>query len=334
MLSYRHGFHAGNHADVLKHAVAVFLVRYLQQKPGGVLFVDTHAGAGLYDLAAPMAAKTAEWEEGVARVLDVAASGVSAAPPPHPPRRGSDGSPPSPPPPGGEGELGGSPPSSLSAPGDGEGRGEVGDRPVPALVADWLALVRARNPGGALTVYPGSAALFAALRRKQDRVALYDLHPTDHAALAALMRRESRVAVTKADGFAALDALLPPPERRALVLVDPSYEIKSDYEAAVAALAGACRRFPTGVYALWLPVIERARTEAATRAVAATGLRKVFRLDLCVVPDGAQRGLTGSRLLVVNPPWTLPDAAAEALPWLARALGARGPVDSGWLVPE
>ncbi|MBM3559644.1 MAG: 23S rRNA (adenine(2030)-N(6))-methyltransferase RlmJ, partial [Alphaproteobacteria bacterium] len=244
MLSYRHGFHAGNHADVLKHAVAVFLARYLQQKPGGVLFVDTHAGAGLYDLAAPMAAKTAEWEDGVAPVL--AQSGEA-----------------------------------------------------PALLRDWLALVRARNPDGALTVYPGSAALLATLRRPQDRVVLYELHTTDHAAVAAQMRRESRVAVGKADGFAALQALLPPPESRTLVLIDPSYEMKSDYETVVAALAGAWRKFPTGVYALWLPVIERARTEAALAAIAAAGLRKVFRIEFCVVPDGAQRGLTGSQMLVV-----------------------------------
>jgi len=280
MLSYRHGFHAGNPADVLKHAVSVFLARYLQQKPGGVLLLDTHAGAGVYDLAAPMALKTAEWEDGVARLMNVTADGV------------------------------------------------------PELLRDWLALVRTHNSGGALSVYPGSAALFAALRRPQDRVALYEMHPTDHAALTAQMRRESRVFVEKADGFAALEALLPPPERRALVLIDPSYEIKADYETVVTALASAWRKFPTGVYALWLPVIERARTEAVHTAIVTAGLRKVFRLELCMVPDGAARGLTGSQMLVVNPPWTLPDLASVALPWLVTALGARGPAGAGWLVPE
>ena len=279
MLSYRHGFHAGNPADVLKHAVAVFLARYLQGKPGGVLLLDTHAGSGLYDLHGAMAEKTGEWEDGVARV--------------------------------------------LAQPGE-----------APELLRDWLALVRARNPGGTLSVYPGSAALFALLRRPQDRVALYELHPSDHAALTAQMRRESRVIVEKADGFAALDALLPPPERRALALIDPSYEVKTDYETVVTALAGAWRKFPTGVYALWLPVIERARTDAVLAAIVAAGLRKVFRLELCIVPDGAARGLTGSQMLVVNPPWTLPDTAAAALPWLAAALNAQGPVGSGWLVPE
>lgn len=280
MLSYRHGFHAGNPADVLKHAVSVFLARYLQGKPGGVLLLDTHAGAGVYDLAAPMALKTAEWEDGVARLMNVTADGV------------------------------------------------------PELLGDWLALVRTYNPDNALSVYPGSAALFAALRRPQDRVALYELHPTDHAALTARMRRESRVFVEKADGFAALDALLPPPERRALALIDPSYEVKTDYETVVTTLAGAWQKFPTGVYALWLPVIERARTDAVLAAIVAAGLRKVFQLELCVVPDGAARGLTGSQMIIVNPPWTLPGAAAAALPWLAAALDARGPVGVNWLVPE
>lgn len=289
MLSYRHGFHAGNHADVLKHAVAVFLARYMQGKPGGVLLLDTHAGAGLYNLRDTMAAKTGEWEDGVARVLDFAASSTQAA-------TGTDG--------------------------------------VPDLLRDWLALVRAHNPGGSLSVYPGSAALFAALRRPQDRVALYELHPTDHAALTAQMRRERRVFVEKADGFAALDAMLPPPERRALVLIDPSYEVKTDYETVVTTLAGAWRKFPTGVYALWLPVIERARTDAVLAAIVAAGLREVFCLELCMVPDGAARGLTGSQIIVVNPPWTMPGIAARALPRIAAILGAQGPVAADWLVAE
>ena len=279
MLSYRHGFHAGNQADVLKHAVTVFLARYLQGKPGGLLLLDTHAGAGLYDLTSPMAAKTGEWEEGAAQVM-----------------------------------------------------AQTGD--APELLADWLAMLRTLNPGGELVVYPGSATLLATLRRPQDRVVLYELHSTDHATLAAQMRRESRVAVEKADGFAALQALLPPPESRSLALIDPSYEMKSDYEAVVAALVGARRKFPTGVFALWLPVIERARTDAVLAAIVTAGLRKVFRIEFCIVPDGAARGLTGSQMLVVNPPWTLPDAATTALDWLARALRATGPVDSGWLVPE
>jgi len=277
MLSYRHAFHAGHHADVLKHAVFVFIARYLQRKEGPILFLDTHAGAGVYDLRSAESEKLGEYRDGIVRVLAY-----------------RDG--------------------------------------VPDLLRDYLALVRDRNLAGEVTLYPGSPALALALKRPQDRLALFELHPADHAALTALMRRQRGVAVERADGFGGLLAHVPPRERRAVALVDPSYEIKSDYDKVVVALAKAWRRFATGVYILWYPVIERARIDALLAAVKAVGWPKVYRIEVGVAPDAPGYGMTGSGLIVVNPPYPLPAAAEAALPWLAETLRARGPAIAEWLI--
>lgn len=279
MLSYRHGFHAGNHADVLKHAIFVFLARHLQRKAGGVLFLDTHAGAGLYDLRAAAAEKTGEFREGIARVL---------------PRKAT----------------------------------------APALLRDYLALVEAWNPSAAPTTYPGSPALAAAFRRPQDRVVLFELHPTDFQCLADHTRREKRLAIHHADGLKGLLAHVPPIERRGLFLIDPSYEIKDDYEDVVATLIKAWRKFATGVYALWYPVIERRRVHEMETALRKSGARKIYRVEFCVAPDTRGHGMTGGGLFILNPPFTLAPAVAGALPWLAETLGAKGPVRADWLVPE
>jgi 23S rRNA (adenine2030-N6)-methyltransferase len=277
MLSYRHAFHAGGFADVLKHAVLVHVLRHAVAKPKPVYVLDTHAGAGAYDLTSAMALKTGEFRAGIARV--------------------------------------------LAAPG-----------PWPELVGPYLDLVRAANPpDGELRAYPGSPALARAVLRPRDRLELIELHGTDHSALAGWAGRAA--GVRREDGLAALPLRLPPPERRGVVLIDPSYEVKSDYRAVVAALAGAHRRFATGVFVLWYPVIERARSEALVAALRATGIPRLFRLELCPRADAPGRGLTGAGLVVVNPPWTLPAAAADGVPWLARAMGAEGPALAGWLVP-
>jgi 23S rRNA (adenine2030-N6)-methyltransferase len=170
--------------------------------------------------------------------------------------------------------------------------------------------------------------------RPVDRLELAELHPTDHAALAGRFASAERVRVTREDGLALMVARMPPPERRGVVLIDPSYEVKTDYAAVVAALAKAHRRFAGGTYLLWYPVIERARVEGLLAGLVATGIRAQYRLELCLLADSPGRGMTGSGLVVVNPPWTLPAAAALGLPWLAACLGAEGPVTAGWLVPE
>jgi len=279
MLCYRHGFHAGGPADVLKHAVFAFVLRYATAKPKPLYVLDTHAGAGEYDLASPLAAKLAEHEAGIVRVL--------AAP-----------------------------------------------DTAPDLLAPYLDLVRGANPAGLLRIYPGSPELARALLRPGDRLELVELHRTDHAGLAARFDHVHGAKVLWEDGLAVLDARMPPPEHRAVVLIDPSYEVKTELEAVPEALARAHQRFPAGVFLLWYPVIERARTDLLLARLLASGIRRQLRIELDLAPDGARRGMTGSGLVVINPPWTLPAAAAAGLPWLARALGATGRWSCDWLAPE
>lgn len=278
MLSYRHAFHAGSFADVLKHALLVHVLRHVVRKPKPVYVLDTHAGAGSYLLHMPMAQKTGEYRAGIARAL--AAAG-----------------------------------------------------PAPELLGPYLDLVRAANPGGELRHYPGSPALARALLRPGDRLELVELHGTDHGVLAASAPGAPREQVIHGDGLAVMMERMPPPERRAVVLVDPSYEVKSDYRTVVEALVEAHRRFRTGVFLLWYPVIERARTDALLAFLGAAGIPSQFRVELGLRPDAPGHGMTAAGVVVINPPWTLPEAAATGLPWLAGALGAAGLVVAAWLVP-
>jgi 23S rRNA (adenine2030-N6)-methyltransferase len=276
MLSYRHAFHAGGFADVLKHAVLVHVLRHAVRKAKPLYFLDTHAGAGSYDLGSAMAQKTGEYRSGIARLF-------------------------------------------------------AAKSPAPELVAAYLELVEAANPSGVLRHYPGSPALARAVLRNQDRLDLVELHGTDHGTLSGWA--ETRIQVRREDGLAALVNRLPPSERRGVILIDPSYELKSDYQAVPRALARAYRRFPTGTFLLWYPVIERARAEELLATLRASGIKRQFGLELGVRPDASGRGMTAAGLVVVNPPWTLPEAAAAALPWIAGALQAEGATASGWLAP-
>lgn len=288
MLSYRHAFHAGGYPDVLKHGVLVWVLGYLLQKPTPLYVLDTHAGAGAYDLTSERAVKTGEFRAGVARL--------------------------------------------VGAP-----------EPVPELFRAYLGLVAATDASGtgaatrtaALSrpprTYPGSPVLIAAVLRPQDRAELAELHPTDHRILLDRFRGSKRIRVRNEDGLALMRARLPPPERRAVVLIDPSWEVKSEYETVPQALIDAYRRFPQGVYILWYPVIERARSEVVIERLRTAAIPRQYRLELGMLPDGAARGMTGCGLVLINPPWTFPQAVAEGLPWLAERLGATGPVTAGWL---
>ncbi|MEO1310976.1 MAG: 23S rRNA (adenine(2030)-N(6))-methyltransferase RlmJ [Pseudomonadota bacterium] len=277
MLSYRHGYHAGNHADVLKHAVYAFCLAYLTKKPKPLLLLDTHAGGGLYDLESAEARKTGEADAGVRRI--------------------------------------------------------VGRPDPPDLIAPYLALLESLNPDGLLSTYPGSPAIALAGTRAEDRVALYELHGTENSVLEQFVGARRNTSIVKGDGLEGLLALTPPRERRMLALIDPSYEIKTEYETVVQAVAKAWSKFPTGTYVLWRPVIERARVDAMAERLRRSGVKSVYDIELCMAPDAAGRGMTGSGLYVVNPPYTLPEAIDRAMRWLADALDAGGPTYAGWLVP-
>jgi 23S rRNA (adenine2030-N6)-methyltransferase len=203
MLSYRHAFHAGSHADVLKHFIEVQLLRYLAQKDKPFWYIDTHAGAGCYELESGYAAQNEEYKSGIAR---------------------------------------------LWARDD-----------LPAPLADYVALVKRINPDGQMKLYPGSPLVALELLREQDRMRLFELHPTDHEILQQnFAGHGTQVLMQEADGFGALKALLPPPPRRALVLIDPSYEDKQDYRRVVEALREGLKRFANGIYAVWYPQLQRA----------------------------------------------------------------------------
>jgi 23S rRNA (adenine2030-N6)-methyltransferase len=275
MFSYRHAFHAGNHADVLKHMVMLQLLQYMGQKDAPYMVIDTHAGAGLYALDSGYAAKSAEYESGIARLWDKA--------------------------------------------------------DLPAAVAEYRDAVRAFNPEGKLRYYPGSPFLADWILREQDRLRLFELHPSDSRILDDNFRqleaqrpvsgRGKRVLIQKADGFAGLKALLPPPSRRALVLMDPPYEDKNDYRRVKEALDEALKRFPTGVYAIWYPILQRPETRQLPEKLKKLGA-DWLHVTLSVsgpAPDGL--GLHSSGMLVLNPPWVLQDMLKEAMPYLVKALG-------------
>jgi 23S rRNA (adenine2030-N6)-methyltransferase len=273
MLSYRHAFHAGNHADVLKHVVLVETLRYLLGKSGPLWFIDTHAGVGQYRLNPKPPAGQAEWLNGIARLWD--------------------------------------------------------DRTLPAALEPYLGLVRTLNPDGKLRHYPGSPRLAADLLRPGDRAWLYELQPSDFPVLEAHFRERENVHCAKADGFEALRGLLPPAPRRALVFIDPSYEVQSDYRRLLETLEDALRRFATGCYLVWYPIVQRAEAlELPTRllrlppgAGSPSGLARWLRVELRVqAPPAGGYGLYGSGVFVINPPWTLPAVLQEVLPWLARRL--------------
>ena len=273
MLAYRHAFHAGNHADVLKHVTLVAVLRHMNQKDKGWRYVDTHAGSGGYSLEGEYARKRGEWEGGIGRLWD---------------------------------------------------RDDL-----PAAVADYVALVRGFNADGVLRQVPGSPALAHALQRPQDQLRLFELHPTDHRILASYLGEQPGVEVKSSDGFAALKAQLPPPTRRGLVLIDPSYEIKTDYAKVLAAVREALERFPEGTVMAWLPqlqLLEAAQLPQRLKAAAEAKAKKGWLLAGLTVARAGERGfgMLGSTVFVANPPHTLQPLLAEALPWLAAQLGEPG----------
>ncbi len=265
MLSYRHGYHAGNSADVLKHFVLERLLNHLTQKDKGCFYLDTHAGAGFYSLQSPLAEKTGEYRQGIARVLAAA---------------------------------------QTSAP--------------PACLMGYLnRLAPFVDTQGQIGAYPGSPWWAAEMLRPHDRIALCELHPQDALLLTRQMAGDKRVKVYDEDGFKKSLALVPPPERRGLVMMDPSYEIKSDYERIAQQLAGLHRRFATGVYAIWYPVVDVKRSDLLKHRVRQQRLKDTLFLELRSRQAG---GMYASGMIIVNSPWTLADDAKTALPWLAQAL--------------
>jgi 23S rRNA (adenine2030-N6)-methyltransferase len=264
MLSYLHGYHAGNHADVLKHTVLTAVLARLVAKEKPLRYIDTHAGVGGYELRTAAAQRNREYETGV-------------------------------------GKLWATP-------------------DAPPAVARWLALAQRFNGGDALQRYPGSPWLARELLRPSDDLFLFELHPNEHRALKKSCDADRRVKVLRDDGLTASIGLVPPPSKRALTLVDPSYEVRDEHRAVIAAVAKLHARFATGVVAIWYPVIERRWVERYERALRATGIAPIATYELCVARERSGGGLVGSGMFVVNPPWQLDEELDDALPWLAERL--------------
>jgi 23S rRNA (adenine2030-N6)-methyltransferase len=281
MLAYRHAFHAGNHADVLKHLVLTLVLRHMNLKDKGYRLVDTHAGAGGYSLEGGYAHKRGEYEQGIARLWDR-----------------SD---------------------------------------LPPAVADYVALARQFNDGPQLRQYPGSPAFAHLLLRPQDQLRLFELHPTDHKILASYLGDQPGVEVAMADGFAALGKQLPPPTRRGVVLIDPPYELKTDYVKVLGAVREALDRFADGTVIVWLPqlqLLEAAQLPQRLKASAAPAKKGWLHARLTVArADARGFGMLGSSVFVLNPPHTLQPALHDELPWLAQVLaqfeGAHATLENG-----
>lgn len=268
MLSYRHAFHAGNHGDVLKHAVFCLILEHLNQKEKPYCYIDSHAGAGRYDLSTDWAQKHREFADGIGRIWQ--------------------------------------------------------RQDLPAALLGYIEVIKTMNPTAHLNHYPGSPWLAWHWLRTEDKARLFELHSNDEPILRALFAGTRRFSVEKRDGFAALKALLPPPERRGLVLIDPSYEIKQDFAQVVVVLKDAYRRFATGIYLLWYPLIDRRYIDRLEKDLSVSGMHNVLLAELQIARDN-EEGLTGSGLIIVNPPWGLADQLNELLPYLAEHLGRNGP---------
>lgn len=279
MLSYRHSFHAGNHADVLKHIVQSLILNSLQQKEKPFVYHDTHSGVGRYDLTHDWSEKTGEYKQGIARVWQ--------------------------------------------------------QDNIPAELDSYLDAIRQLNQGETLRYYPGSPRVARAHLREQDRMVLTELHPSDYPLLEQEFDRDRQVSIYKEDGFARLKASLPPQERRGLVLIDPPYELAKEYRDVVRAIAQSYKRWATGIYAIWYPVVNRCDIDDMLEGLQGLEIRKILQIELGVAPDTNERGMTASGMIVINPPWTLESQMQTILPFLKQAIApATGHYKVEWVVPE
>lgn len=279
-MNYRHAYHAGNFADVFKHALLARILVYLMRKDAPLRFIDTHAGIGLYDLAANESARTGEWRGGIARMANMP---------------------------------------------DGAARD---------LLQPWFDVVGTLGNQGRPSLYPGSPALAQALLRKQDRMTFSEMHPGDAQMLAQNMGRDKRAQVVTGDGYKVLNGMMPPSERRGLVLIDPPFEQNGEFAHMEIALLRAQRKWREGVFALWYPLKDRS-AEMFFARLAASGMRRLLRLQISI-GDGQSAGLHACGMIIVNPPFVLEAEARIILPALVQAMadGPHGSHAIDWLAAE
>ncbi|HXQ63852.1 MAG TPA: 23S rRNA (adenine(2030)-N(6))-methyltransferase RlmJ [Steroidobacteraceae bacterium] len=282
-MNYRHAYHAGNFADVLKHVALLALLDHFGRKPSPYFYLDTHAGRGRYLITATETQRAGEYRGGVLRLL------------------------------------------------------EASQPQPPPVVARYLDLVRELGcEAEQLVAYPGSPLIALSCMRGDDRAGLCELEPGETAALRSELAGDPRAQVHERDGYEALTALLPPREKRGLVLIDPPYEAPDEFERLKTALCAAVARWPAGVFAVWYPIKHGDAAGRFLERMAATGIRRQLVAELCVQRDDSPGGLNGAGLLIINPPWQLDELLAPVLPWLKERLAptGRGRSRVSWQVPE
>ncbi|GAA5111292.1 23S rRNA (adenine(2030)-N(6))-methyltransferase [Orbus sasakiae] len=280
MLSYRHSYHAGNYADVLKHTVLTLCLESLKEKDKPFIYLDTHSGAGRYLLQSEHAEKTAEYLSGIAPIWQ--------------------------------------------------------QNTIPAELEPYLSVLKYYNRTPTLKYYPGSPLIAKQLLRKQDKLFLTEIHSSDYPLLRQEFSKDSRAQVAREDGFLQLKSKLPPESRRGLILIDPSYEMKDDYQRIPFALHEGYKRFATGIYLIWYPVVNRKQTQNMIDGIINTGIKRILQIELAIKPDNNQKGMTATGMIVVNPPWKLYQQMQVLLPWLKQMLDPQdmGHIILNELVPE
>ena len=268
MLSYRHAFHAGNFADVLKHSVLTLVLDYMTRKEKGFHYIDSHSGAGMYQLTDEYAQKTGEYKEGIAKL--------------------------------------------------------VNEKNIPDALQPYIDLINELNPdsdSNNLTLYPGSPGIAKRYMRRQDSTHLFELHPTDIEHLNEFCYRWKKVFIKQSDGYQGVLGLVPPPSRRGVVLIDPPYEIKEDYPKAVKTIINAYKKFATGTYILWYPVVKRELINNMEQQFTSSDVKNLLQIEFCLDNDSDEYGMTGTGLFIVNPPWQLAKQLEEILPFMKSTIG-------------
>ena len=267
MLSYRHAFHAGNFADVLKHSVLTLVLEYMTRKEKGFYYIDSHSGAGMYQLADEYAQKTGEYKDGIAKLIE--------------------------------------------------------QQDLPEAIQPYIDLVKDLNRDqDELSLYPGSPGIARQFTRRQDSAHLFELHPTDIEHLKEYCQRWNKSHVKQSDGYQGVLGLVPPPNRRGVVLIDPPYELKEDYLKAVRTIVNAYKKFATGTYILWYPIVKRELVEQMQDAFVKSDVRNLLQVEYCQHADTQEYGMTGTGLFIVNPPWQLNSQLNKILPYLKTHLGS------------
>ncbi|AWB68385.1 23S rRNA (adenine(2030)-N(6))-methyltransferase RlmJ [Saccharobesus litoralis] len=273
MLSYRHSFHAGNYADVLKHIVQIAILDHLNKKAKPYCVVDTHAGAGAYRLTEEHAQKTLEYVDGIGRFWH---------------------------------------------------KDTIAEIEKYPLLARYIQKIQSFNPTESLTQYPGSPWFsIQAIQEhniRADQVFLHEIHPTDSGLLSEFVGRNPQVHLQFKDCFKHALGLLPPKQKRGLVMIDPPYEIKQDYQNVIDFVLKAHKKFATGTYAIWYPVVQRYRIEKMQKALVASGIKNIQNFEIGIAPDSDAIGMTAAGMIVINPPWTLMDELQGLMPYLTEKL--------------